>query len=190
MNNTKVTFTITEVEKKNTPINLDIIAGEDTALIVVDLNETATGLVKFYMVWKETGENYTMYMDVENGHVETFTNSIAPGNYTVIATYMGDSAFNTNTTSKDVEIIGHVLKDTPIIANVETNANRVTLTVTVDKNATGFVELKFGDNVFNIALKDGIGTLTTSLAYGSYSLDITYLGDENYTKLPNVNSHL
>ena len=119
-------------------------------------------------------------MDVIDGHVETLTNSIEPGNYTIVATYMGDSVFNTNTTSGDVEILGHILKDTPITANVTTNGNRVTLTVEVDENATGFVQLLFGDNEFNIALEDGIGKLTTSLPYGSYSLDIIYLGDENY----------
>ena len=184
MNSTKVTFTVTEASKKNTNINLDIITGEDNALIMVDLNKATTGLVKLYMLWKETGEEYTMYMDVIDGHVETFTNSIEPGNYTIVATYMGDSAFNTNTTSQDVEIFGHVLKDTPITASVVSSGTRVALTVKVDDEATGFVELKFGDNVFNIALEDGIGTLTTSLPYGSYSLDITYLGDENY----NMNS--
>ena len=180
MNNTRVTFTVTDVAKKDTPIDLNIAVYEDTALIMVDLDKSATGLVKLYMLWKETGEEYTMYMDVVDGYVETFTNSIEPGNYTIIATYMGDSVFNTNTTSKDVEIIGHVLKDTPISASVVSNGNRVTLTVEVDEDATGFVELRFGDNVFNIALEDGVGTLTTSLPYGSYSLDITYLGDENY----------
>ncbi len=180
MNKTKVTFTVTEVSKKNTNIDLNIIAYEDAALIVVDLNETATGLVKFYMVCKETGENYTMYMDVVDGHVETFTNSIVPGNYTVVATYMGDSVFNTNTTSEDVEIIGHVMKDTPITANVETSANRVLLTVNVDENATGFVRVTVGDTVANIELENGEGILTTVLPYGSYSLVITYLGDENY----------
>ncbi|WP_407379562.1 Ig-like domain repeat protein [Methanobrevibacter sp.] len=184
MNSTKVTFTITEVSKKNTNIDLDIIAGEDAALIEVDLNKAATGLVKLYMLWKETDEEYTMYMDVIDGHVETYTNSIEPGNYTIVATYMGDSVFNTNTTSQDVEILGHIMKDTPITADVVANGNRVTLTAKVNENATGFVEVKFGENVFNIALKDGIGTLTTSLPYGSYSLDITYLGDENY----NMNS--
>ena len=182
MNNTMVTFTIVEVAKENTTIDLNIIAGEDIALIMVDLNKTATGLVKFYMVSKETGENYTMYMDIENGHVETFTNSIAPGNYTVVATYMGDSVFNTNTTSQDVEILGHIMKDTPIDATVESNANRFTLTVKVDENATGFVKITVGGTVANIELENGEGTLTTVLPYGSYNLNITYLGDANYNK--------
>ncbi|MEE1129062.1 MAG: Ig-like domain-containing protein, partial [Methanobrevibacter sp.] len=144
--------------------------------------KSATGLVKFYMVGKETGEEYTMYMDVIDGHVETFTNSIEPGNYTVVATYMGDSVFNTNTTSKDVEILGHVMKDTPIDVTVETNANRVYLTVKVDENATGFVEVKSGVSVSNIALENGEGTLTITLPYGSYTLDVTYLGDANFNK--------
>ena len=182
MNSTSVSFTVTEISKENTTIDLNIIAGEDTALIIVDLNKSATGLVKFYMVGKETGEEYTMYMDVIDGHVETFTNSIEPGNYTVVATYMGDSVFNTNKTSKDVEILGHVMKDTPINVTVETNANRVLLTVKVDENATGFVEVKSGDSVSNIALENGEGTLTITLPYGSYTLDVTYLGDANYNK--------
>ncbi len=182
MNSTNVAFTVTEISKENTTIDLNIIAGEDTALIIVDLNKSATGLVKFYMVGKETGEEYTMYMDVIEGHVETFTNSIEPGNYTVVATYMGDSVFNTNTTSKDVEILGHVMKDTPIEVTVETNANRVLLTVKVDENATGFVEVKSGDSVSNIALENGEGTLAITLPYGSYTLDVTYLGDANFNK--------
>ena len=182
MNKTSVTFTIVEASKKNTPINLDIDVYEDAALVMVDVDKSATGLVKFYMVGKESGEEYTMYMDVINGHVETFTNNIEPGNYTVVATYMGDSVFNTNTTSKDVEILGHLMKDTPIDVEVETNANRVTLTVKVDENATGFVEVKSGLSVSNIALENGESTLTITLPYGSYTLDVTYLGDDNYNK--------
>ena len=182
MNSTMLTFTVIEVSKENTTIELNVTVDENIAMFSVDLNKTTTGLVKFYIICKETGENYTMYMDVKDGHVETFTNSIEPGNYTVVATYMGDSVFNTNTTSKDFEVIGHIMKDTPIDATVEINLNKVTLTVTVDENATGFVEVKYGDGVLNIALENGVGTFITELPYGSYSLDITYLGDENFNK--------
>ena len=64
MNKTKLTFTITEISKLKTPIDLYITVDENTAMFSVDLNKTATGLVKFYIICKETGENYTMYMDV------------------------------------------------------------------------------------------------------------------------------
>ena len=182
MNSTKLTFTVIEISKENTTIDINIAVDEDSVMFDVDLNETATGLVKFYVACKETGENYTMYRDVKDGHSELFISGISPGNYTVAATYMGDSVFNTNITSNDFEVIGHIMKDTPIYANVETNLNKVTLTVKVDENATGFVEVKFGDGVLNIALENGEGTFTTEVPYGSYSLDITYLGDENYNK--------
>ncbi|WP_298523334.1 right-handed parallel beta-helix repeat-containing protein, partial [uncultured Methanobrevibacter sp.] len=182
VNKTYLTFTVTEVAKENTTIDLNIAVDENTAIFDVDLNETVTGLVKFYIISKETGENYTIYMDVKDGHVEAFTDSIAAGNYTLVATYMGDSVFNTNTTSKDFEVIGHIMKDTPIEATVETNLNTVKLTVKVDENATGFVEVKYGEGVLNIALENGVGTFITELPYGSYSLDITYLGDANYNK--------
>ena len=89
---------------EETAIDLEIAVDENTALFNVDLNKTATGLVKFYIISKETGENYTMYMDVKDGHVELVTDSIAAGNYTLTATYMGDSRFNTNITSADLTV--------------------------------------------------------------------------------------
>jgi hypothetical protein len=179
-NSTKYEFTHVEPAKDNTAIDLNITVDENEVMVEVGLNQTATGLIKFNIVGKETGENYTMYIDVEDGYAGMFIDYIAPGNYTVVATYMGDSVFNTNTTSKDVEIIGHIMKDTPIDVTVETNKTNVTLTVKVDENATGFVEVKFGNNVFNIALENGEGILKTILPYGSYNLNITYLGDYNY----------
>ena len=54
---------------------------------------------------------------------------------------MGDGRFNTNITYGDFTIKGHIKKDTPITANADVNGNRVTITVTVDENATGFVKL-------------------------------------------------
>jgi hypothetical protein len=181
-NATKLAFTVTEVSKKNTDIGLKVTVDENSAMVNVELNNSVTGLVKFYVVSKESGENLIFYMDVKEGHVGLFVDDIVPGNYTVIATYMGDSVFNTNVTFNDFEVFGHVMKDTPIAATVETSANTVTLTVKVDENATGFVEIKYGDTSFNLALENGECSLTTELPYGSYSLDITYLGDENYNR--------
>ncbi len=177
-NSTKLEFTVAEPAKENTPISMDIVTYENDVLMTVTVDDAATGLVKFQVTG--TGE-FTLYVDVIDGKA-VVEEVLLTGDYTVFATYMGDGRFNTNITYGDFTIKGHIKKDTPISARAVVIGNRVTLTVNVDENATGFVELKFGDNVFNIALKDGIGTLTTSLPYGSYSLDITYLGDENYNK--------
>ena len=42
---------------------------------------------------------------------------LVAGDYTVIATYMGDSRFNTNITAESFTIKGHVKQDTAIDAN-------------------------------------------------------------------------
>ena len=181
-NSTRLDFTITESSKQNTTLKLDIEVDENNVYFDVQVNENATGIVKFTVISKEKNESSTAYLDVENGSVIMAVSDAEPGNYTVLVTYMGDSAYNTNTTSQDFEVIGHIMKDTEIYAGSEINADKVTLTVKVNENATGFVEVKYGDTIFNIALENGEGTYTTTLPYGSYSLDITYLGDENYNR--------
>ena len=47
-----------------------------------------------------------------------------------------------------------------------------------------FVAVKYDDTVFNIELNNGVGTLVTNLHYGSYDVNLTYLGDDNF----NINS--
>ena len=124
-------------------------------------------------------KEYSFYVDVINGHA-TFENIFETGNYTVVATYMGDERYGINSTSKNFIVVGHVKKDTPVTADVQINGNNVTLTVTVNENATGFVKVNIGTTVVNLELVDGVATLTIKLASNSYLADIIYLGDENY----------
>ena len=141
------------------------------------VSDAATGLVKFQVIGS-TGE-YTLYADVINGKA-ILEDTLPVGDYTVIATYMGDSRFNTNITSGEFTIVGHIKKDTPISASASVNGNRVTLTVNVDENATGFVKLVISGTVANIEVEDGVATLTTILPANSYFVDVTYLGDDNF----------
>ena len=179
-NSTKCEFTIVEPEKENTPISLDVVTGENDVAMTVTVNDAATGLVKFQV----TGtEEYVIYIDVVNGKA-VLKDVLDTGNYTVIATYMGNSRFNTNITYEDFTIKGHIKKDTPISARADVNGNRVTLTVNVDEKATGFVKLSVGDMVANVELENGVATLSTTFVANSYFVDVTYLGDDNY----NMNS--
>ena len=72
------------------------------------------------------------------------------------------------------------MKDTPITAQVDVNANNVTITVNVDGNATGFVKLQIGDTIVNVELENGSAVYNNVFVDGSYSFVATYLGDENY----------
>ena len=97
---------------------------------------------------------------------------------------MGDGRFNSNITSKEFTVKGHEKADTPIDAGVSVNGYRATITVNVDENATGFVNVKIGDMEANIELKDGVGKFTNTFQAGSYNVELTYLGDDNF----NVNA--
>ena len=145
--------------------------------MTVTVDEMASGLVKFQI----TGpEDYTIYADVIKGKA-VLEYVLLSGDYTVVATYMGDEWFNTNITSEDFTVVGHIKKDTPITAYADVNGNRVTLTVNVDENATGFVKLSVGDGLdANVELVNGVASLTTTLPANSYFVDVTYLGDENF----------
>jgi flagellar hook assembly protein FlgD len=155
-NSTKAEFTLVEPAKANTPISLDVVSEENNVVMTVTVNEAATGLIKFQVTGEE---EYTLYADVVNGEA-VLEDILDTGDYTVVATYMGDSRFNTNITSQEFTIAGHIKKDTPITAYADVNGNRVTLTVNVDENATGFVKLSVGDTEANIELADGVATLT------------------------------
>lgn len=175
-NSTKLEFTIVEPAKENTPISLDVVTDENYVGMAVTVDDAATGLVKFQV----TGtEEYTLYADVINGKA-VLEDILDAGDYTVVVTYMGDDRFNTNITYGDFTIRGHIKKDTPITAYADVNGNRVTLTVNVDENATGFVKLSVGDTEVNIELMGGFATLTTTLHANSYIVDVIYLGDENF----------
>ncbi|WP_407410783.1 Ig-like domain repeat protein [Methanobrevibacter sp.] len=177
-NATAVSFNVADPVKENTTIELDVKVSENNVTFTATVDSDATGLVKFEV---NGDEKYTLYADVTNGKA-VLEDVFKAGDYTVIATYMGDSRFNTNMTSEEFTVIGHVKKDTPISAVATVSGYKVTIDVTVDTKATGFVEVKLGETVMNIALTDGKGTLTTTMQAGSYHADLTYLGDDNFNK--------
>ncbi|MBQ2832003.1 Ig-like domain repeat protein, partial [Methanobrevibacter sp.] len=177
-NSTSLEFVIVDPVKENTSIELDVSSVEDYATFVVNVNSNATGIVRFVV---SGTEDYTVYADVING-VAVMEDFLTPGDYTVVATYMGDDIFNSNITSESFTIQGHVKKDTPIRADAKVNGNRVTITVNVDENATGFVSLRQSGSVMYIAVENGVATYTDVLPAGSYNVEVTYLGDDDYNE--------
>ena len=162
------------VNKQDTPIELDVATGENNVTMTVTVDEAATGLVKFQV----TGpEEYTLYVDVIDGKA-VLQDILETGDYTVIATYMGDSRFNTNITSEEFTLKGHIKKDTPITASAEVVGYRVTVTVNVDENATGFVQLAVGGTVANIEVVDGVAFNMNST---SVTFTVTEISKENTT---------
>ena len=180
VNSTKLSFTVDDPVKENTPISIDVSSVENNVTYAVNVDSNASGIVRFDV----SGDaEYVVYADVING-VAVMRDVLEVGDYTVVATYMGDDRFNSNVTSESFTVKGHVKKDTPISAVVKVNGNKVTITVNVNESASGFVGLTQSGSTIYVALENGVATYTDTVPAGSYNVEVAYAGDDNF----NVNS--
>ncbi len=168
------TTTIT-INKINTTLSVEVIAGavNNEVNIIANVNEAATGNIE--LIIKEM----IVYFPV-NGGKAVYDALLPEGDYNVTVTYLGDDRFNTNVTSKNFTVKGHVKKNTSISANVKVDENNVTITVDVDGNATGFVVFEMGNYNISVAVKDGKAVLNYIFEPGNHNFTAAYLGDDDF----------
>ncbi len=170
-------FTVIEHNetKMNTAIDVEVDSVENNVTITVNVNENATGLVEFNI------DGEAVYLPVNNG-VAVCGLVLSGGDYTVTATYMGDSdsKFNSNSTSREFTVKGHEKVNTTIATSVGVVNSTVTLTVNVNENATGFVEISVAGKKYYVPVDAGKAVFSNDYAAGTYGADITYLGDDNF----------
>jgi len=175
-NSTEIDFTVEEKQLKDTPIDVNIQIDENNIIITADVDENATGLVKFEI----TGaEEYTLYVEVENGKA-ILEDILQAGDYTLQVTYMGDENFNMNSTTETFAIADHVKKDTAISAVPTVDNTTVSINIEVDKNATGYVTIGILGQTFIVPVNDGKAVFTYDFTPATYSANIVYLGDDNF----------
>ena len=175
-NSTEINFSVVEKPLNDTPIDIDIQIDENNVTITVSVDENATGLVKFEV---SGAEEYTLYAEVEDGKA-ILEDVLTVGDYTVVATYMGDENFNMNSTTETFNIVGHVKKDTTITAVPTVDGYTVTIESTVDENATGYVTIAILGQTFVVPVNDGKAVFTYDFTPGTYSSVVTYLGDDDF----------
>ena len=161
---------------KNTTIDVNVDVYENNVTIIANVDSSATGFVEFVV----TGaENYALYILVEDGKA-VFEDVLSVGDYTVTATYLGDNKFNGNATSESFTIAGHVRKDTVISAVPSVDGSTVTIEVTVDENATGYVAISVLGQTFVVPVSDGKAVFTYDFAPATYNSNVVYVGDDNF----------
>ena len=174
---TLVFFSVTEqnVTLKNTTVEVIVSSHENDVSIVAVVNSSATGLVEI-----SVGGN-AVYVAVNNG--EAGYETVLPGGeYNVTVTYLGDSRFNPNSTVKSFVVYDHIRLNTTVNCDVAVVENTVTLTVNVDSNATGFVEINIAGKKYYASVEDGKAILVSDFPAGNYMGNIHYLGDENFNE--------
>ena len=178
-NTTTKTFTIDPIPLKNTTIDANITINGEDFTITVNVDPNATGFVQYNLIGEE---NYILYMDIVDGQ-SIIEDALTPGNYTIEITYLGDANYNTNATSLNFTIEEIPLKNTTIDANIAINEEDITITVNIDKNATGYVQFNVtgAENyVVYMDVVDGQSIFEDDLTPGNYTVEITYLGDDSY----------
>ena len=178
-NTTESTFTVEEIPLKNTTIDANITINGEDFTITVNVNPNATGFVQYNLIGEE---NYILYMDIVDGQ-SIIEDALTPGNYTIEITYLGDANYNTNATTLNFTIEEIPLKNTTIDANIAINEEDITITVNIDKNATGYVQFNVtgAENyVVYMDVVDGQSIFEDDLTPGNYTIEITYLGDDRY----------
>ena len=183
-NRTSKAFTVFGHVKQNTTVDLNVTQDNGNVTITVNVNENATGFVKFNINGNE------LFAEVKDG--KATLNTILPvGNYTIVASYLGDDDFNANSTEITFSVVEKPLKDTPIYIKVVIDDNNVTIAVDVDVNATGFVKFEVSGTENYTLYEEVVGgkvVLEDVLTVGDYMVVVTYLGDGEFNSNSTVKS--
>ena len=163
--NTTTQFSVIEQNEtlKNTSIIINVVTGENYAMFTVDVNESATGLVELNI------DGQAVYLAVSNGQV-TYEAVMPGGDYTVTATYLGDDRFNGNSTTSEFTVKDHEKLNTTIATSVSVVNSTVTLTVNVNENATGFVEISIAGRKYYVPVDGGNATFVDDYLPGTLTL--------------------
>ena len=172
------------VFKANSTIELyvkEVTLGENIR-IYANLSPNSTGSVSFSM---------TGYFSPRNKPVTNSTSNwyIAPmktGEYEVIARYLGDNNYYPSQTTFILNVSQH-----KSILDVEINDAgvservicKISLKTKEGEAINGNVSLKIGNDVYDIDVEDGSGSLVIGkMAIGNYTYEVEYLGSGNYSK--------
>ena len=154
-------------------VSVSNIVYGNTATVNVNVNNKATGTVTITVQGRDP-----VTLAVVNGKATLNVPGLAPGTYTVTVTYNGDSNFTANTTSTTFTVSK---ADSSLDVAINSTDNNVTVTVTVDKKATGSVTIAVGDKSETVAIVDGKASATfTGLDAGQHNVTVTYPGDDNF----------
>ena len=181
----KTVTTNYHVFKWETPIKITVINETslhvgDVVTIVVSVPKDITNNVTI----KIAGKLYSS--KVGSGNATFKVSNLTYGDKTVTAIYDGNYKYLFNATTHDFAIAKR--PSNVIVNTTDINVGDVAvINVTVPKNATGYVVICVNGTNYTVNVTDGKGSIpVTGLTSGTYNINVTYVGDEQY--LPGTNS--
>ena len=141
--------------------------------IIMDIDSDATGIILL-----EINDTAIFYDLKGENEAITFSTKLPRGTYDITAIYSGDDYYNFDMQGETIEIVPTL--NTTIEARSEVNENTVTITVEIDANATGFVEISVVGKKFYVPVVDGVAKFENNYDKGNYVADVIYLGDDMF----------
>ena len=172
-------FYITKVE---TPISIDVNDGlvGDVTKVVVTVPDDVDNIVTIEV----NGRTFTN--TTVNGNATFYIKDLTYGNKTVTATYAGDKKYMFNSTTANFTVDKRK-SQVNVTVNATTVGNDVEINVTIPANATGYVIVNINGTNYTVNTTNGNGTLIIKgLAGGHCTVNLTYIGDEQY--FPSTNA--
>ncbi|WP_407424732.1 Ig-like domain repeat protein [Methanobrevibacter sp.] len=167
------------VDKRNADINISVenITYGDKVNITVNVTDDAKGFITIRI-----NETRNITLPIVGGKVNWIVDGLGVENYTVWATYNGDTKYNVNTTNKTFNVTKAVpvLSIDPIVSvDAATNA---TIIVRINETATGNITVTVNNTKYNATIENGVATFVINkLLADTYDVTAEYIGDNNYT---------
>ena len=170
------------VEDKLAIGNVTILAEDvtitygETQINVTVLEESGIVVAEGVITLKLNNETYTA--DIING-TATFDIDVLPnGVYTLEYSINMDNVYNPASNSSNLTVVAFKTNITANASDIKVGEDAI-ITVTVDSDATGTITV----NNETKEIKNGAATFTISdLGEGNYTYEVTYSGDNKYTK--------
>ncbi|ALT69139.1 Ig-like domain repeat protein [Methanobrevibacter millerae] len=153
-----------------------IITYGETQINVTVLEESGIVVAEGVITLKLNNETYTA--DIING-TATFDIDVLPnGVYTLEYSINMDNVYNPASNSSNLTVVAFKTNITANASDIKVGEDAI-ITVTVDSDATGTITV----NNETKEVKNGAATFTISdLGEGNYTYEVTYSGDDKYTK--------
>ena len=152
------------------------VSVEDT-VITVTINENATGKVIL------TVGNNSYVKDAGEAPIVIDVADLEAGEYDVTVEYLGDESFLADTANGSVTVPEEPVVE-PKDPELKATADNTTITVTVNKDATGGVVVDIDGTSYYAEIKDGQAVIDVKgLEAGKdYTATVIYTGDDNFTE--------
>uniref|UniRef100_UPI003864D2B4 Ig-like domain-containing protein n=1 Tax=Methanobrevibacter sp. TaxID=66852 RepID=UPI003864D2B4 len=162
-------------------VYVDDVVLDENIRIYARVSPNATGKVSFRMVDYYSPRD----KDVVNSTASWLIAPLMNGQYTIIATYRGDSNYYSSTTTYILNV-----SQTRSVLTVEANdvskSDNVVIKITLMSRSgeyiTDSVNVQIGSKSYRINVRNGAGTLNLGrLAPGNYTVQASYGGNKNYS---------